>query len=86
MSQASLVIRCRLRKFILSRCHHWSIPRQRIPAAVIDQIIEDLTKQVDVRVCSMLTKADPLPKQPAPPRPHKAKVYKRSLKGQPSLL
>jgi len=79
----SLVIRCRLRKFILSRCQHWSIPRQRVPAAVIDQIIEDLTKQVDVRVCSMLTKADPLP---APPKPRKARIYKASLKNQPSLF
>lgn len=79
----SLVIRCRLRRFVLERCHHWSIDRQRIPAAVIDQIIEDLTKQVDVRVCGMLTKADPLPVEP---RPRKAKIYKRSLKNQPSLF
>ena len=79
----SLIVRCRLRKFILARCAHWCIARQRIPGAVIDQLIEDLTKQVDVRVCSMLTKADP---PPAPPRPRKAKVYKRSLKNQPSLF
>ena len=81
-----LLIRCRLRLFILQRCAHWGIKRQRVPAVVIDTLVDDLTKQVDVRVCGMMNKPAPLPKQPAPPRPRKAKVYKRSLKNQPSLF
>lgn len=83
---AALVIRCRLRRFVLERCAHWGIPRQRIPREVIDTIAEDLAKQVDVRVCGMLNKPAPLPKEPAPPKPRKAKIYRRSLKGQPSLF
>lgn len=78
-----LVIRCRLRAFILERCKHWHIQRQRIPREVIDTIADDLTKQVDVRICSMLTKPEPVP---APPRPRKGKVLKRAFKNQPTLF
>lgn len=80
---ASLVIRCRLRRFILERCKHWHIERKNIPKHVIDTIADDLTKQVDVRVCAMLNKPDKLP---AAPRPRKARIYKSAMKGQPTLL
>lgn len=86
MSATSLIVRCRLRRFILDRCAHWQISRQRIPAAFIDGIVTDLTKQVDVRICAELTKPDPVPKPSAPPRPRKARIYKRAMRNQPSLF
>lgn len=80
----SLIVRCRLRKFIISRCKHWGIKRQRIPAEVIDTLAEDLAKQVDIRIASMLNKPDPLPK---PPRPRKPKAPgKRCLNSHPTLF
>lgn len=83
---ATPIVRCRLRRLILDRCRHWHIPRKRIPRAVIDAIVEDLTKQVDVRVCSMLQPMPPVPKPPVPTAPRKARIYKRPLKGQPTLF
>lgn len=86
MSTQRLIVRCRLRQFILQRCAHWHINRKRVPAAFIDGIADDLLKQVDVRICAELTKPDPLPKPPALPRPRKARVYKRAMRNQPSLF
>lgn len=78
-----LLVRCRLRRFVLERCEHWKIPRQRVPRAFIEGIASDLEKQVDARIFAELNKADPLPK---PPKPRKAKIYKRALKNQPTLF
>lgn len=78
-----LIIRCRLRAFILERCKHWHVSRKRIPREFIELIADDLTKQVDVRICAVLNKPDPTP---APPRPRKVRIYKRAMKNQPSLF
>ena len=81
-----LLIRCRLRAYILDRCKHWGLSPKRVPTAVIDALADDFAKQVDVRVCGMMNKPAPVPKAPSPPRLKKARIYKRSLRGQPSLL
>ncbi len=78
-----LLIRCRLRAFVLERCKHWHIERQRVPQVVLDTLADDFMKQVDVRICALLTKPDPTPR---PPRPRKAKVFKCDFKNQPTLL
>lgn len=79
----SIVVHCRLRSFIVSRCRHSGIKRQRIPAAFIAGLEDDFAKQIDTRV---LAELNPPEKKPAPPRARKAKVYKRALKNQPSLF
>lgn len=79
-----LIIRKRLRAYILARCAHWKIPRQRVPAEVIDTLAEDLERQVDVRVMAMLNRPPPPPREPQPRKP-KAPT-KRSLKNHPTLF
>jgi hypothetical protein len=79
----SFVIGCRLRAFVRARCQHWHIKRERIPAAFITGLEADFMSQVDKRVMAEL---NPPPKPPALPRPRKAKVLKRALKDQPTLL
>lgn len=80
------VVRCRLRRLILERCRVWQIPRKRVPRAVIDALVDDLNRQVDVRISTMLQPMPKVPSPPAPPKPKKARIYKRALKGQPTLF